>query len=766
LTHKLKRWALNQALEHSRRTVLLTLFITVIIGSGVRFIFLDDNIMNMLPKDIDSRRIWDEVIEDFKYTDFMFIAFGNSGGNILNSEALSFAWELSEKFDDIPHVDEVISISTLNRMDSDDGFLEVGDLMPHKNMTEEEVASLSDYLKSNSNISSRILSKDADYINIVLRPKSDHDFPGMVAAVSNITASYQNQYEFHFGGQPHLTGAIPALIKTETQQLMLLGLFIMAAILLINLRSLPAVGMVLSVIFLSALSMMGFMGWVYHFTQTSRFTFSMVNTSMPIVLLTIANSDGVHILSRFFREARKHKDVKKALTMTMNQLMLPIFLTSITTTAAFLTMVSSPIATMTGYGATIGFGILWAWILSSTYLPAVIHLKKWNMQNTAISKPSILENLIHRFGRSILEYPKRILATGVVIVVVSSIGIWFINVEVNIINLFKPGNEIRESTLFLDREMAGSMNLIVKVEGDLKDPEVLNKMVDIQNYISKFPTVNTTFSIADVIKEMHKSIMDNDPKFETIPETRGKINNLFTMYSMSGDPDDFEALVNYEYETGLITAMMQSVSTKEIVIMADQIKAYIEEMGSEEFTTETSGMMMFLKDFTNLVVQSSINSIILSIVIILFIAWIFFRHWKFGLLSVIPLTSAVILNFGLMGWFGVDLSHFTALLTSIIIGVGVDFAIHYISEFIHYSKNGIGTDEISRQVVDDVGYPILLDVFSNMGFGALIASSLIPLVHMGGLMVFAMISTSLGTLTILASVMEINKQNLYKTGNA
>jgi len=766
LTHKLKRWALNQALEHSRRTVLLTLFITVIIGSGVRFIFLDDNIMNMLPKDIDSRRIWDEVIEDFKYTDFMFIAFGNSGGNILNSEALSFAWELSEKFDDIPHVDEVISISTLNRMDSDDGFLEVGDLMPHKNMTEEEVASLSDYLKSNSNISSRILSKDADYINIVLRPKSDHDFPGMVAAVSNITASYQNQYEFHFGGQPHLTGAIPALIKTETQQLMLLGLFIMAAILLINLRSLPAVGMVLSVIFLSALSMMGFMGWVYHFTQTSRFTFSMVNTSMPIVLLTIANSDGVHILSRFFREARKHKDVKKALTMTMNQLMLPIFLTSITTTAAFLTMVSSPIATMTGYGATIGFGILWAWILSSTYLPAVIHLKKWNMQNTAISKPSILENLIHRFGRSILEYPKRILATGVVIVVVSSIGIWFINVEVNMINLFKPGNEIRESTLFLDREMAGSMNLIVKVEGDLKDPEVLNKMVDIQNYISKFPTVNTTFSIADVIKEMHKSIMDNDPKFETIPETRGKINNLFTMYSMSGDPDDFEALVNYEYETGLITAMMQSVSTKEIVIMADQIKAYIEEMGSEEFITETSGMMMFLKDFTNLVVQSSINSIILSIVIILFIAWIFFRHWKFGLLSVIPLTSAVILNFGLMGWFGVDLSHFTALLTSIIIGVGVDFAIHYISEFIHYSKNGIGTDEISRQVVDDVGYPILLDVFSNMGFGALIASSLIPLVHMGGLMVFAMISTSLGTLTILASVMEINKQNLYKTGNA
>ena len=588
MSSKLKNWALRQALEHSKRTVFAALLVTAFIGSGVLFIYLDDNVMNMLPKDIDSRRIWDEVIEDFKYTDFLFVAFGNSGENILISDALALAWDLTEKFEEIPHVDEVISVTTMNRMDSEDGFLVVADLMPQKYLTEKDVTSLSNYLKNNSNMSSRILSKEGDYINIVIRPKNDNDFPGLVAAVYEITAPYQNQYEFHFGGQPHLTGAMPELIKSETQQLLLIGLIIMSAILLINLRSLPAVGMVLSVIFLSALSMMGFMGWVYYLTETPRFSFSVVNTSMPIVLLTIANSDGVHIISRFFREARKHKDIKKALTMTMNQLMLPVFLTSLTTTAAFLTMMLSPISTMTGYGATIGFGIMWAWVLSSTYLPAVIHLKKWDMQNPAINQPSILEKLIHRFGENIFNYPKRILSMGVLIVAVSSIGIWFLSVEVNIINLFKPGNEIRESTLFLDREMAGSMNLVLKVEGDMKEPDILNKMVDIQDYISAFPSVNTTFSIADVIKEMHKSIMDNDPAYETIPETRGKVNNLFTMYSMSGDPDDFEALVDYEYKTGLITAMMQSVSTKEIVIMADQIEAYIDNIGMEELKTETS----------------------------------------------------------------------------------------------------------------------------------------------------------------------------------
>ena len=76
----------------------------------------------------------------------------------------------------------------------------------------------------------------------------------------------------------------------------------------------------------SLASMFGFMGWVYHLTGSNNFYFTMMNTSMPIVLLTIANSDGVHVVSRFFKELRELKDTKKAITSTMKNLFLPIFL--------------------------------------------------------------------------------------------------------------------------------------------------------------------------------------------------------------------------------------------------------------------------------------------------------------------------------------------------------------------------------------------------------------------------------------------------------
>ena len=116
----------------------------------------------------------------------------------------------------------------------------------------------------------------------------------------------------------------------------------MSIILLINLRSIASVCMIIMLIFMSMTSMIGFLGWIFYFTGSPKFLFSFLNSSMPIILLTIANSDGVHVLSRFFKEARKHQNVLKAITLTMEKLSRPIFLTSITTGAAFISMISSP----------------------------------------------------------------------------------------------------------------------------------------------------------------------------------------------------------------------------------------------------------------------------------------------------------------------------------------------------------------------------------------------------------------------------------------
>ena len=756
----MKSWLSQQVLTHPKRLIIVNVLFTILFAYGLKWLVIDDNIMNMLPKEIESRRVWEEVEAEFGSSEIMFIAFGNSGESIYHQESFKTVWDLTELIEKSPYVDEVISISTMNRMDSDDGFMEVDDLQPNRILSTEAIQNIKIYLDKNPDIKARVIGRSGDFMSVAVRP-IDNEVTLFTKDVLAVTDSLLTDYEVHYAGNSYITGVVPGIIQKDVSSLMGIGIIIMVIMLLANLRNISAVAMVLLIIMMSMVSMLGSMGWIFHLTGIEYFHFSMMNTSMPIVLLTIANSDGVHFITRFFREVRKKRNVNEAVTTSLNALFLPIFLTSLTTAVAFMTLISSPIKHMMGYGIAIAFGILWAWILSITILPSIIVLKKWDLNSAALSQSSYLERWIEKLGQKILMVPKRVLTFGAVLVFIVSFGLWKVNVEVNVIKFFKPGNPIRESSEFIDKELTGSMSLLFKAIGDMKDPHVLNDMLLIQEKAESFPQSNTSISIADVIKSMHKVVMDDDPKFETIPETRGKVNNLFTMYSMSGDPDDFNSLVDYDYETGLITSLLNSISTKESVEMVAELESFIEENVTSDLEIKISGMVVFLRDFVDLVVRSSFMSIGLSIIIIFIIAWIFFGSVRWGLLSVIPLVSAIILNFGLMGHFEVHLSHMTALLTSIIIGVGVDFAIHYIAEFRRNARRGYSLEEVSVKTTEDVGYPILLDVASNMGFAALLFSALIPLNYMGGLMVFAMISTSLGTLTLLATIIEIFKNHLY-----
>jgi len=362
-----------------------------------------------------------------------------------------------------------------------------------------------------------------------------------------------------------------------------------------------------------------------------------------------------------------------------------------------------------------------------------------------------------------MKHPKNILTLGLSIIFISIIGLMLIKVEVNYVKMFKKGNIIRDSAIFLDEQMTGSLNVLIQVtsndgEGSLKNPKNLEDIDKLQKFLDEMDVVTSTISITDVVKQLHKTIMDDNPKYEIIPDTRQKVNNLFWLYNMNDDAD-VSSLISEDNDIAIITALMKSFSTTQMSGYKTKIQTFIDnEIDNNNLNFELSGVMAFLSDFIYLVIKSSIISILISIVLIGLISTFFFNSWKFGLLSIIPLCGAIIVNFGLMGLFGIHLTHMTAVLSSIIIGVGVDFSIHYCFEYKNLMK--VDKSNKTKKTIENVGHPILLDAFSNMGFASLMLSTIIPMVQMGGLMVFAMIACSFGTLTLLAAAMELGKNKL------
>ena len=758
----MKQWYISQSVNHPKRSILIAIVLTLLMASGIQHFVVEDDFMKMLPQDIPSMLTWNELKDEFGSTDLMFMGFGVRGVDALNPKTLAALWDVSRELEELEMVDEIMSISTMDKMESIDGFLEVSSLQAYRDLEDSEISDLRAYLEENPKVKTRSLGTEGDYLNVMIRPTVDRRNDVLVSDMQAIVDKHLGDYDVHWGGQAYLTGALPVMIRTDVMSLMRVGIIGMLLILLFSFRNVPAVGIVLATIILSMAFMLGFNGWMLYLTGSDIFLFGILNTSMPIILLTIANSYGVHVITKFFRKMRTNKDARLAVEASLNSLILPIFLTAITTIAAFLCMVFAPLEPLIGYGFSISMGIVWAWVLTTLFLPSVLVLKKWNPESSAVSHPSHFERFIVAFGDKVISHPKTVLVSSVIVIVIGIIGIFSLNIEVNMKSFFKPENPIRQSLDFMDDEMTGSMDLQLLVNADLKSPEVLKKIEGIQAFMEEHKSVTLSISIADVIKQMHRMINDNDPAFETIPDTREKVNNLFTMYSMSGDPDDFSSLVDYDYHKGLATSMMRSISTEEVVVLVEEIEAFLNQDDYKDLDITITGMLIIFRDLVSLIIRSSFISILASIVLIALIAAYFFKHWIWGLLAIVPLSSAVILNFGLMGIFGIDLNHITALLSAIIIGVGVDFAIHYISQFrVHLHRHGLD-GKLSSETMRDVGFPVILDAASNMAFGALLFSVFIPMQHMGGLMVFAMISTSMGTLTLLAVLLEVSKKYLAR----
>ena len=752
----MKTRLINWTIQKPWQSIGLALLLTAILGGGVQFLHVEDDIMKMLPQDLPSRMIWNGIEEQFGSTEPVLISVGQEQESIYSAETLARVWDVTRALEAEPLIEEVRGLANMTKMKSVEGFLEVDDLMPQRHLTEQEVAEVNQYLDRNPDVRETMVSVDEYYTRIMVLPVPGVSDKRLATQMESITDSLLTGYDVRIGGLPYVRGQITQLVRQDVIELMRIGIILLALVLLFNLRSLRGLLMVLGVIIFSAIAMVGFFGWMYWLTRSDHFNFSLINSNMPVILLTIATADGVHIMTRFFREVRQRGEIKSSIAATQDVLMLPVFLTSITTMAGFITLTTAPLTSMVGYGVTVSFGIAWAWFLSVTFLPSVMALRKWNLAGRALSTPGLFEKIIHAIGQYVLKHPVVILSGTAVAIIFSIIGITQLRVEVNVVKFFKPSSEIRQAMDFLDDEFYGSSNLVVQVQGDIKEPRTLLQIQSLQEQLESEEIMGLTYSIADIIAKMHRVVMDDSVEYEYIPDTRAKVSNLLTLYSMSGDPEDFSALVDYDYSNALINSSLKTVATREMLGLVDRLEDRIATGEFDNLDVHVSGLPVFLRDFTQLLISSSLRSLILSLLLVIILSWIFYRSFRWGILAVVPLASAILLNFGLMGWVGIELSHVTALLSSIIIGVGIDFAVHFIAQYRHFITRGLPRDQVGQAAIDDVGYPILLNVAAvSVGFAALLFSNFVPMIYAGGLIIISMVSCALGTLTMLATIVHL-----------
>jgi predicted RND superfamily exporter protein len=266
--------------------------------------------------------------------------------------------------------------------------------------------------------------------------------------------------------------------------------------------------------------------------------------------------------------------------------------------------------------------------------------------------------------------------------------------------------------------------------------------------------VGNSFGLADYLRRINMVMHADDPAFDAIPASRELVAQYLLLYEMSGDPETLWRTIDYNYARSNVTLQLKGDDSKTInsaIAVVEEFRPLFEELGVE-VNYAGSGYKSLI--FTDLILKGQVKSLVLSLGIIVVLLSLMFKRLSAGLIGVIPISITAIVSFGAMGLLNIPLSTTTALISSIAVGVGIDYAVHFMERFRVAAKS---TGEVLATVADAMHHSGRAIMFNAVvviaGFLVLLYSAFPPNRALGVLVSGNMFVSLLGTVTIMVVVM-------------
>lgn len=751
---RLTRWVLRWP----KTTLALILLLTVAFAAGVPRLQIDNSVDSMLPANHPARVLYDEVNDTFGGTDIIVVALKSD--DVFSVATLNQVIKLTDKFETVPGVDKVVSLSTVKRMQGKGGDLIVRDLMPTVPQDAQERAALRDYVMSNALYVDNVISSDGRYAGFIIELTPNAEDSEVYSAIRAITDAQPNASDFYVAGGPAVNAEMTTAMKGDLVRLVPFVVLVLAVVLYLSLRTLQGVLLPLAVVLISTIWTVGLMAW----TGTAM---AMISTTLPVMLIAIGVADAIHILTDYYAGVGAGKEKRDAIRLVMRHIGLAVVLTSITTLVGFLSLGTSPVRQVMQFGLFVGFGVMAALTITLTMIPAVLELTQVPkgimrravraQRRTQLARAPWL----NRLARAVVAHRKAIVVVGIGIFLFAAIGGTRLTVETNTLRFFRPDSPVRQATEVVDKSFGGSENLSVIVDGDIKSPQVLNSMLALQDWAEGLPQVGYTVSIADYVAQINESLHDNDPAQHVIPPTRNAVAQEILLYEMSGDPSDFSRVVNYNYDEARIAMRMESLTSSQLGKLVDEIDSQAVKTADGGFGVRITGSSYLFKVLTDLLVHGQILSLLVSLFGVALVVGLIFRSVRFGLLSMIPLGFTITLNFGVMGWLNIPLDTATTMIASIAIGIGVDYTVHFLSKYRRERRDGMEPHDAVSETIRTTGRAIIYNAVAvAAGFAVLLFSSFGPIATLGALVAVTMGISAIAALTLLPATLLITKKKV------
>ena len=752
--------------------ILGTLFFVAVASAGIARLEFSANYRIFFDEDNPQLLALEELENTYGKNDNVAFLIVPDDGDATSQKALSAAVWLTNRAWKTPYSRRVDSLANFQHTTADGDDLYVRNLVEPEDLTHAEARMrIRAIALSDPRIAGSILARNGDVSVVsVTVEMPEEDLLDAVAEVAEFARSAAAEAEKRFPGiDLRVVGTVMVsqtfLEASIGSQMIFLpaSLLLMALILGVLIRSWAGVAATGAVIVFSILASMGLGFWI-------GLPFSPPISPAPTIVLMIVVANCVHLLVTLQQRLRagdfRHDAIVESVRLNLH----PVFLASLTTALGFLSMNFSEVPPYRHLGIFVAFGIAACFILSVTFLPALLSL----LPVRAPKERRFRGPTMNILADSVLRYRKALIWGWLAIVAAMALAVPRNELNDVLVHFFDKSVEFRQDTDFMDERLSGNTlleySLEASTEGGVTDPLFLAEVSKFAEWYRKQPPVRHVAVVTDTFRQLNMSMHGDDPAAYRIPESRELAAQYLLLYELSLPQGlDLTNQIDRSRSATRVSISAETLDSKEVLDLNARAEAWLKENAPHVAGVNSTGPAALFAYIGQRNIRAMVVGTMVVLLAISAILLFALRSLRLGLISIVPNLVPAVLGFGVWGLTVGQVGLSLSVVVAMTVGIVVDDTVHFLAKYRRARReHGLDPEDAVRQTFDTAGRALFTTtVVLVAGFLILVFSPFIPTAQVGVLTATIIGFALIADLSLLPALLAtLDRRPAKRTGQA
>jgi predicted RND superfamily exporter protein len=708
--------------------IALTIAVVATAGTGGQHLKFTTNYRVFFSEDNPQLLAFESVENTYAKNDNVMFVLAPKDENVFNARTLEALIWLTERAWQTPYSTRVDSITNFQHTEAVEDDLVVRDLVSEpEGLDEIELDRLKAIALAEPALAGRLIARDARVsgVNVTVQlPRLDEtvEVPQVVEFARGLADEFRAKYpdiEVYLPGMVMLNNAFAESSKLDLKTLVPLSLGTMVFFLILLLRGFTGSAVTVLVILLSVVAAMGAGGWI-------GFPLSPPSATSPTIILTMAIANCVHVLVTFLQHLRAGTPKHDALVESLRINLQPVFLASLTTAIGFLCMNFSDVPPFGHLGTFVAIGVGASFVLSVTFLPAVMSLLPVRAPKTAAGPDRLMEGV----ALFVIAQKTKLLWGTAAVVVILLAAIPRNELNDVFVEYFDESVTFRSDSDFTTERLTGLYVLEYSLEsgesGGAQNPEFLAQVGKFTEWFRSQPETKHVNVLSDTMKRLNKNMHGDDQGFYRLPDERDLAAQYLLLYEMSLPYGlDLNNQINVDKSSTRMIVSIETLSSNETIALEGRAAVWLKDNAPAIKRGDATGTTLMFAYIGRRNISSMLLGTTVALILISGILMVALRSVKIGLISLVPNLIPGAMGFGVWGLAVGEVGLALSVVTSMTLGIVVDDTVHFLSKYLRARReNGYSPAEAIQYAFSTVGRALVTtSIVLIAGFLVLATSS-------------------------------------------